>query len=321
VSASATNVFDYKLNYLPAVSPVQVGGMNWVVFTSRRMYGNIAYDDPWDAEPGPKGCGGSPCTCTSGAPPAKKLWVSAIDNTITGGSDPSHPAFYLPGQELKAGNSDGYWVSAPCSGLDAACVTNDDCCLATGASPTRECRVTSTATVPPTKQCKAISACSMNGGACVANGDCCAGMQCSTAGFCYVPPTPPVTTFANATTSREYVASCPHGTQVKWRVFEWQATVPTNTSIEFYVQSKANAAATYQPATPLLMATATPTSGTGPGIWYRGGQTADEILAAAMNPPVPSGDYLKVTMVFKPNTSAPPVLHQWRQIFDCVPAE
>ena len=35
----------------------------------------------------------------------KKLWVAAIDLNAPAGSDPSHPAFYLPAQELLAGNA------------------------------------------------------------------------------------------------------------------------------------------------------------------------------------------------------------------------
>jgi hypothetical protein len=34
---------------------------------------------------------------------AKNIWVAAIDPNAPAGSDPSHPAFYLPGQE-ESGN-------------------------------------------------------------------------------------------------------------------------------------------------------------------------------------------------------------------------
>jgi hypothetical protein len=139
-------------------------------------------------------------------------------------------------------------------------------------------------------------------------------------GFCLTVPPPPVTIFTQQTTTREYVANCPHGTQAKWRFFEWQATVPTGASIVFSVQTKATAAATYQPAMPILLSTATPASGTGPGIWYRGPSTVEQVLATAM-PPVASGDYLRVGMTFNPTMMVSPRLHEWRQIFDCVPAE
>ena len=44
----------------------------------------------------------------------KKLWVAAIDLNAPPGTDPSHPAFYLPAQELYAGNSRGDWTVDPC---------------------------------------------------------------------------------------------------------------------------------------------------------------------------------------------------------------
>ena len=136
-------------------------------------------------------------------------------------------------------------------------------------------------------------------------------------GVCLVPTSnvPP----ADPTTTREYIANCPRGTQPKWRFFEWQATVPANTTIDFFIQTKAAATDSYAPATPLSLVTATPASGTGPGIWYRS-PIADQVLANA-NPPLASANYLRVTMTFTRTMTASPTLHQWRQIFDCVPAE
>ena len=43
----------------------------------------------------------------------KKLWVAAIDLNAPVGTDASHPAFYLPAQELLAGNARGFWVLDP----------------------------------------------------------------------------------------------------------------------------------------------------------------------------------------------------------------
>ena len=61
-------------------------------------------------------------------PTPKKLWVAAIDLNAPAGTDPSHPAFYLPAQELLAGNSRGYWVVDPCKNDDSSCETGDECC-------------------------------------------------------------------------------------------------------------------------------------------------------------------------------------------------
>jgi len=111
---------DEMLNYEPTVNPVPSGGYAWVVFTSRRLYGNVATIDPYSSDPR----GYSYTTL----PTTKKLWVAAIDLNAAPGTDPSHPAFYLPGQELYAGNSRGYWVVDPCKGDGDGCQSGDQCC-------------------------------------------------------------------------------------------------------------------------------------------------------------------------------------------------
>ncbi|HTA89331.1 MAG TPA: hypothetical protein VK745_07145 [Polyangiaceae bacterium] len=106
---------DDHMNYEPTVNPIVSGGYAWVVFTSRRMYGNLAQGDPYES--------------SSGAHPIpKKLWVAAIDLKWTPGQDPSHPAFYLPGQELAAGNMRGFWVVDACAKDGSTCETGDECC-------------------------------------------------------------------------------------------------------------------------------------------------------------------------------------------------
>jgi hypothetical protein len=112
---STTHPDDTALDYEPTVNPIPSGGYYWVVFTSRRMYGNIAAGDPYD-----NGNGTYPIP--------KKLWVAAIDINAKPGVDPSHPAFYLPGQELDAGNMRGFWVVDPCKPNGQSCLTGDECC-------------------------------------------------------------------------------------------------------------------------------------------------------------------------------------------------
>jgi hypothetical protein len=125
--ASTNHPDDTTLNFMPTVNPVPSGGYYWVVFTSRRRYGNLLDTDPW-ATPG-IACpppDQATASCDYGSP-NKKLWVAAIDiNNPTG--DPSHPAFYLPGQELDAANSRGYWVVDPCKADGTSCETGDECC-------------------------------------------------------------------------------------------------------------------------------------------------------------------------------------------------
>lgn len=111
---------DPTLNYEPTVNPVPSGGYAWVVFTSRRLYGNVATINPFHSDPRFNDLTQTPTT--------KKLWVAAIDLNAPAGTDPSHPAFYLPAQELLAGNSRGYWVVDPCRSDGNACETGDECC-------------------------------------------------------------------------------------------------------------------------------------------------------------------------------------------------
>jgi hypothetical protein len=111
---------DTTLNYEPTVNPVPSGGYAWVVFTSRRLYGNVATINPFNSDPRYFDLRTEPTT--------KKLWVAAIDLNAPPGSDPSHPAFYLPAQELLAGNMRGYWVVDPCKNDGNDCETGDECC-------------------------------------------------------------------------------------------------------------------------------------------------------------------------------------------------
>jgi len=111
---------DAALNYEPTVSPIASGGYAWVVFVSRRMYGNVATINPWYSDPRQHDL--------TKTPTPKKLWVAALDLNPKAGADPSHPAFYLPAQELLAGNSRGFWVADPCKPDGKPCQGGDECC-------------------------------------------------------------------------------------------------------------------------------------------------------------------------------------------------
>ncbi len=166
---------DTVFNYEPTVNPVAGGGYAWVVFTSRRLYGNVATIDPYASDPRYFDLSATPTT--------KKLWVAAIDLNAAPGTDPSHPAFYLPAQELLAGNSRGYWVVDPCAADGASCVTGDQWCggYCSSGDGGLVC-----SDQPP--------ACSTEFDKCTQTSDCCdaaQGMQCI-AGRCatYSPPVP-----------------------------------------------------------------------------------------------------------------------------------
>ncbi len=141
------------------MNPVASGGYAWVVFTSRRMYGNVATQDPFLSDPRNYNPALSATT--------KKLWVAAVDLNATPGTDPSHPAFYLPAQELLAGNSRGYWVVDPCQADGTTCETGDECCG--GYCEDVDGGFVCSSQPPPT--------CASIGDKCTTNADCCGASQ------------------------------------------------------------------------------------------------------------------------------------------------
>ncbi|MCA9649459.1 MAG: PD40 domain-containing protein [Myxococcales bacterium] len=80
--------------YEPTFMPESRGGYLWLVFVSERTYGNILTDTAADTR-------------------HKQLWVTAIDDPPQPGQDPSHPAFWLPGQETNNQNMRGAWTLDP----------------------------------------------------------------------------------------------------------------------------------------------------------------------------------------------------------------
>ena len=74
---------DAVLNYEPTVNPVAGGGYAWVVFTSRRLYGNVATIDPYWSDPRYHDI--------SRRRRPKKLWVAAIDLNAKPGHRPEPP--------------------------------------------------------------------------------------------------------------------------------------------------------------------------------------------------------------------------------------
>jgi len=98
---------DRHYNYEPTFAPLASGGFFWVVYTSRRTYGN---------------------RLTGGKDAVKQLWVTAIDQSPQPGADPSHPAFWVPGQDLGTLNMRGFWALDPCKQVGDACGSGSECC-------------------------------------------------------------------------------------------------------------------------------------------------------------------------------------------------
>lgn len=171
----ADHADDVNLNYEPTVNPIASGGYAWVVFTSRRMYGSVATIPPFCSDP--RGVDLVQNITT------KKLWVAAIDLNAQPGVDASHPAFYLPGQELLAGNSRGFWVLDPCKPKGESCESGDQCCDGY-CQPVGDNGALVCSNTPPDSQCSKPQE------KCTTAADCCDPGNICLNGFC-TPPTPP----------------------------------------------------------------------------------------------------------------------------------
>ncbi|NUP04524.1 MAG: hypothetical protein HOW73_00500 [Polyangiaceae bacterium] len=97
--------------YQPTVNPIAVGGYIWVVFVSPRDYGNSMRS-----------------TSNPTYENRKQLWVAAVDVNPVPGQDPSHPAFWLPGQDASTINMSGYWALEACHQEGDSCEQGFECC-------------------------------------------------------------------------------------------------------------------------------------------------------------------------------------------------
>ena len=95
---------DLHKHYYPTISPVAAGGYFWLFFDSIRHYGNAGLN--------------------------RQLWGTAISISPDGNysHDPSHPAFYLPGQEFGTGNHRAFAALDACVQDGDSCLTGIDCC-------------------------------------------------------------------------------------------------------------------------------------------------------------------------------------------------
>lgn len=110
-SGAGLEARNQHLAYQPTVNPISVGGYSWVVFVSPRDYGNkmLSISDPTYEN-------------------RKQLWVAAVDANPQPGKDPSHPAFWLPGQDLSTINMSGYWALDACQQQGTDCSQGYECC-------------------------------------------------------------------------------------------------------------------------------------------------------------------------------------------------
>ena len=148
---------DLAWNFEPTFAPVASGGYFWVVFTSRRTYGNFLVDTK-DA--------------------TKQLWVVAIDQNPQNNQDASHPAFWLPGQALDSLNMRAFWALDPCKANGTSCETGDECC----GGFCRSDGDGGLACVPPP------TGCAQEFEKCTTAADCCNGGSLCINGHCAKPP-------------------------------------------------------------------------------------------------------------------------------------
>lgn len=301
------------LNYEPTMNPTpttNAAGADeyyWVVFTSRRMFGNIATVDPWWSDPRHQNL--------SQTVTPKKLWVAAIKASPNTGTDPSYPAFYLPGQEWISGNSKAYWVQNACkagavtSTTANECEVNADCCAGS------VCKLETPIASPAKRYCRNAAACVALNGTCSTSSDCCSGRLCSN-GTCQDPP--PVYAYGNSGTyNRDLTSPCTPDEATTWRFFDYQALLPTGTNVTVRART-ATTSAGLAAATPLvLVGTASPPSTTG---WTSFSQTID---TAFRNAGAQSLKYLRLEITLNPSSDQAnkPTLTNWRTAVNCQPNE
>jgi hypothetical protein len=110
-SGAGLDAKNQHIAYQPTVNPIAVGGYIWVVFVSPRDYGNSMRS-----------------TSNPTYENRKQLWVAAVDVNPQPGQDPSHPAFWLPGQDASTINMSGYWALEACHQEGQSCEQGFECC-------------------------------------------------------------------------------------------------------------------------------------------------------------------------------------------------
>ena len=138
---------DVHQNYFPTVAPIAAGGYFWVFFDSIRHYGNLGIQ--------------------------RQLYGAAIDIAADGSytADPSHPPFYLPGQEFGAGNHRAFAALDPCRKDGDSCTSGIDCCGGTCFFPETPAELVEpkgTCSPPPKNSC------AKRDERCKRDADCCA---------------------------------------------------------------------------------------------------------------------------------------------------
>jgi hypothetical protein len=100
-----TNASVDNRSFNPVFAPKSAGGYTWVVFISKRDYGHKLVSAN-----------------------RQQLWMVAIDDPPTPGTDPSHPPFYLRGQIPTELSENAYYALDPCKKDGESCEHGVECC-------------------------------------------------------------------------------------------------------------------------------------------------------------------------------------------------
>jgi hypothetical protein len=272
-------------------SPTASGGYNWMLFTSKRGYGNVL--------PTPSG--------------TTQLWISAVDESIGASGDPSHPAFWVPAQSTSNPNTEPFFVKSACRAVTKPCSFNEDCCGYDAMNPpasSAKCIINQPVTQPVTRSCKALTPfmCQDPGAACAVDTDCCSyPANVCIFGLCAPAAQPPQ--FSTATFVRDYEATCGSGQTPVWTIYRFRADTPGDSSIIFE-------AATAPSQADLNTA---PRAGLTTAINQLGVWNYVNVDAVVEH----SRKWLRVYATLTPSTdlTLAPTLIEWGQLYDCVDNE
>ncbi len=131
-------------------------------------------------------------------------------------------------------------------------------------------------------------------------------------------PPPPAAVFTATTFTRDFHAECAAGTAPRWRLYNHDATVPSDSRIDFTAQTSDTVAGLVSAtAYPVRTATAATPDPVAPGV------VIDANTGASVIPRKSSRAYLRINASFVPSSDgqSAPSLATWSQTYDCEASE